>query len=208
MHTGGPVSDARRERPDAGSQTPLGLRGQDEDIAHEIYHDDAVLEFPESGERFEGVENFREWRHQHAAHLSMHSRRITHRDDFVVGETSSATTAGPWMYSVRLLEFRATRSRTSASTSWTAGKRPIGEHPGGPTHPRIHHRPAAEPLTQVTVIARSSASPKPSDSHVLGRSGTCKLSAPALLASASPRSTVVGCCLPRQTIGRFRKPTG
>jgi hypothetical protein len=40
------VSDARRERPDAGSQTPLGLRGQDEDIAHEIYHDDAVLEFP------------------------------------------------------------------------------------------------------------------------------------------------------------------
>ncbi len=26
--------------------------GRDEDIAHEIYHDDAVLEFPQSGERF------------------------------------------------------------------------------------------------------------------------------------------------------------
>ena len=36
--------------------------GKDEDISHEIYHDDAVLEFPQSGERFEGVENFREWR--------------------------------------------------------------------------------------------------------------------------------------------------
>ena len=41
--------------------------GKDEDIAHEIYHDDAVLEFPQSGERFEGVENFREWRRQYPA---------------------------------------------------------------------------------------------------------------------------------------------
>jgi hypothetical protein len=32
----------------------------DPDIAHEMYHDDAVLEFPQSGERFVGVENFRE----------------------------------------------------------------------------------------------------------------------------------------------------
>src|SRR5688572_3472864 len=31
----------------------------DQDITHEMYHDDAVLEFPQSGERFEGVENFR-----------------------------------------------------------------------------------------------------------------------------------------------------
>ena len=67
--------------------------GRDEDIAHEIYKDDAVLEFPQSGERFEGVENFRECRRQHPAHLRMHTRRITHRYDFVVGETSLATTA-------------------------------------------------------------------------------------------------------------------
>ena len=31
--------------------------GMDEDVSHEIYHDDAVLEFPQSGEQFEGVEN-------------------------------------------------------------------------------------------------------------------------------------------------------
>ena len=41
--------------------------GKDEDIAHEIYHDDAVLEFPQSGERFEGVANFREWRRRYPA---------------------------------------------------------------------------------------------------------------------------------------------
>ena len=33
--------------------------GKDADIEQEIYHDDAVLEFPQSGERFEGVPNFK-----------------------------------------------------------------------------------------------------------------------------------------------------
>jgi hypothetical protein len=34
--------------------------GPDEmDLAHEMYHEDAVLEFPQSGERFEGVQNSR-----------------------------------------------------------------------------------------------------------------------------------------------------
>jgi hypothetical protein len=43
--------------------------GKDYDISHEIYHDDAVLEFPQSGERFEGVENFLTWRKQYPAAL-------------------------------------------------------------------------------------------------------------------------------------------
>jgi hypothetical protein len=34
----------------------------DPDLSHAMYHDDAVLEFPQSGERFVGVENLREWR--------------------------------------------------------------------------------------------------------------------------------------------------
>ena len=41
--------------------------GRDEDISHEIYHDDAVLEFPQSGERFEGLANFGEWRRHSAS---------------------------------------------------------------------------------------------------------------------------------------------
>ena len=31
--------------------------GRDLDETHEMYHDDAVLEFPQSGERFIGVED-------------------------------------------------------------------------------------------------------------------------------------------------------
>jgi hypothetical protein len=80
--------------------------GRDEDIAHEIYHDDAVLEFPQSGERFEGVANFREWRRQYPAHLAFHTRRITYRDDLAVVENLISYDGAPWMYTVNLLEFR------------------------------------------------------------------------------------------------------
>ena len=37
----------------------LEYSGSDLVLAHERYHDHAVLEFPQSGERFIGVENFR-----------------------------------------------------------------------------------------------------------------------------------------------------
>ena len=83
--------------------------GKDEDVAHEIYHDDAVLEFPQSGERFEGVENFREWRRQYPAKLKFHTRRITDRADLVVVENLISYDGAPWMYTVNLLEFRCDR---------------------------------------------------------------------------------------------------
>jgi hypothetical protein len=83
--------------------------GRDEDISHEIYHEDAVLEFPQSGERFEGVANFREWRRQYPAWLQFHTRRITHRDDLVVVENLISYNSAPWMVSVNLLEFRGDR---------------------------------------------------------------------------------------------------
>jgi hypothetical protein len=38
--------------------------------AGEIYHEDAVLEFPQSGERFEGAAAFTEWRRQYPADLT------------------------------------------------------------------------------------------------------------------------------------------
>lgn len=83
--------------------------GRDEDIAHEIYHEDAVLEFPQSGERFEGVANFREWRRQYPAWLQFHIRRITHRDDLVVAENLISYDGAHWMHTVNLLEFRGDR---------------------------------------------------------------------------------------------------
>ena len=83
--------------------------GKDEDVAHEIYHDDAVLEFPQSGERFEGVENFREWRRQYPARLRFHTRRITHRADLVVAENLISYDGAQWMHTVNLMEFRGDR---------------------------------------------------------------------------------------------------
>ena len=83
--------------------------GRDEDVAHEIYHDDAVLEFPQSGERFEGVENFREWRRQYPARLRFHTRRITHRADLVVVENLISYDGAAWMPTVNILEFRGDR---------------------------------------------------------------------------------------------------
>lgn len=79
--------------------------GKDEDLAHEIYHADAVLEFPQSGERFEGVENFREWRRQYPADLKFHLRRINHRDELVVTEYLISYNGAPWMFTVSIMEF-------------------------------------------------------------------------------------------------------
>ena len=42
----------------------------DPELAHAMYTEDAVLEFPQSGERFTGVENFREWRSNYPANTS------------------------------------------------------------------------------------------------------------------------------------------
>jgi hypothetical protein len=83
--------------------------GKDEDVAHEIYHDDAVLEFPQSGERFEGVQNLREWRRRYPADLKFHLRRITHREDVVVTEYLISYNGAPWMFTVSIMEFRGDR---------------------------------------------------------------------------------------------------
>jgi hypothetical protein len=42
---------------------------QDEPTASEIYTDDALLEFPQSGEKFRGKENFITWRSEHPGHV-------------------------------------------------------------------------------------------------------------------------------------------
>jgi hypothetical protein len=87
----------------------------DEDIAHEIYHEDAVLEFPQSGERFEGVENFREWRRIYPAKVEFEIRRVRGRDDLWIVDLVLRYDGGPWKYGVDILEFRGDKgSRESA----------------------------------------------------------------------------------------------
>lgn len=80
--------------------------GTDQDVAHEIYHEDAVLEFPQSGERFVGVENFREWRRQYPAALAFEIRKIRGRDGLWVAENSISYDGGPWNLTVSILESR------------------------------------------------------------------------------------------------------
>lgn len=80
--------------------------GRDEDIVHEIYHDDAVLDFPQSGERFVGKTNFLTWRKQYPAKLDFKIRRINGEGDLWVTENLISYDGGPWMFAVNILRFR------------------------------------------------------------------------------------------------------
>jgi hypothetical protein len=82
------------------------LDNTDMDVAHEIYHADAVLEFPQSGERFEGVENFKPWRSQYPAQVDYEFDRMRGRDDIWIAELRGRYDGGPWNYGVSILEFR------------------------------------------------------------------------------------------------------
>jgi len=95
------------------------------DVVHsaELYHDDAVLEFPQSGERFEGRAGFTEWRGQYPAEVSYHLRRVTVADDLVVVELSAGYDGAVTMFGVALLEFRddkIARERIYVMDGWDA----------------------------------------------------------------------------------------
>jgi SnoaL-like domain len=101
----------------------LEYPGADVDRAGEIYHDDAVLEFPQSGERFEGVASFTEWRRRYPAQVRYRLRRVTACDDLVVVELSVSYDGGPWQFGVQLLEFRddkVARERIYVMEGWEA----------------------------------------------------------------------------------------
>jgi SnoaL-like domain len=71
-----------------------------------MYHDDAVVEFPQSGERFEGVENFREWRNQYPADVEFEIRNLRGDGELWVAEVAIRYEGGPWQPGVSILEFR------------------------------------------------------------------------------------------------------
>ncbi len=100
--------------------------GADVERAEEIYHDDAVLEFPQSGERFEGVATFTEWRRQYPADIAQvryHLRRVTARVDLAVVELTVSYDGESWLQGVQLLEFRGdkvARERIYVTEAWEA----------------------------------------------------------------------------------------
>jgi hypothetical protein len=99
--------------------------GGDQDIAHEIYHEDAVLEFPQSGERFVGVANFREWRRIYPASLRFRIRRIVGSGSLWVAENSISYDDGPWNLTVSILELRGEKvahERIYITQPWEAAE--------------------------------------------------------------------------------------
>ncbi len=106
----------------------LEFVGADVERADEIYHEDAVLEFPQSGERFEGVATFTQWRRQYPAdpdQMRYRVRRVTARVDLAVVEVSVSYDGTSWMQGVQLLEFRGdkvARERIYVMDAWDAPK--------------------------------------------------------------------------------------
>lgn len=78
----------------------------DPERSHAAYHEDAVLEFPQSGERFEGLENFREWRSQYPAETSFDLGEIRGEGDVWVVELKVSYDQGPKSFGVSIHEFR------------------------------------------------------------------------------------------------------
>ena len=79
------------------------------DRAHEMYHEDVVLEFPQSGERFLGLENIREWRSNYPASTSVEFREVRGGGDVWVVELAISYDEGPEKLGVSILEIRGDR---------------------------------------------------------------------------------------------------
>jgi hypothetical protein len=101
--------------------------GADVDRAEELYHEDAVLEFPQSGERFEGRDTFTEWRsHYPVERADMHYRIrwVTVREDFTVVEMSASYDRGAtWVHGVQLPDWRGDKvagERIYVADAWDA----------------------------------------------------------------------------------------
>jgi hypothetical protein len=98
------VSDDARKR--ALIQRFWDHIGVDHEISHEIYAEDAILEFPQSGERFEGLANFKEWRGQYPAAVRLEMTRMRGAGDIWVIEGTISYDGGPPTPTVAVLEFR------------------------------------------------------------------------------------------------------
>ena len=83
--------------------------GIDRDAAHELYHEDAVLEFPQSGERFIGRDTFREWRERYPSETRFRIRRILGHGAFWSVELLVSYDGRPPMFGLGLYEFRGAK---------------------------------------------------------------------------------------------------
>jgi len=75
-------------------------------VAHENYREDAVLEFPQSGERFVGLANIRGFREVFPADVAFSIVRIRGGGDLWVAEGTIACDGGTPLRGVTIMEFR------------------------------------------------------------------------------------------------------
>lgn len=80
--------------------------GPNEDRGSEMYTDETVLEFPQSGERFRGRENITAWRQQYPARLEFEPRELRGGGDLWIAETGLRYDGGDPISVVKILEFR------------------------------------------------------------------------------------------------------
>jgi SnoaL-like domain len=85
------------------------LRSDDAEAAHDMYHEDAILEFPQSGERFIGLRQFKEWREQYPAKVDYRIRRLTGSGELWVNELLVSYNGSPWTFGVSIIRFRGDR---------------------------------------------------------------------------------------------------
>ena len=107
----------------------------DPERSHAMYREDAVLEFPQSGERFEGLENFREWRSQYPAQTKFEIGEIRGGGDVWVVELTVSYDEGPKISASASTSSATTRSPGRRSTSRRA-LRPRSGEPNGAPRPR------------------------------------------------------------------------
>jgi hypothetical protein len=87
----------------------LANEGQDRDTSHEIYHEDAILEFPQSGERFYGKRTIRDWRERYPSRTRFRIRRLSGHGEHWAAEILISYEGGPWMFGLGLYKFRRDR---------------------------------------------------------------------------------------------------
>jgi ketosteroid isomerase-like protein len=78
----------------------------DQDVVHEIYHDDVVLEFPQGGERLVGRTNVRAMRDAYPSRLALRTERIRGSGDLWVAENVINYDGTKSMHTVNIMEFR------------------------------------------------------------------------------------------------------
>jgi hypothetical protein len=77
--------------------------------ASEVYTDDALLEFPQSGERFRGKQSFTTWRAEYPVETYFEVRSLRGEGDMWIAEGQVGYVGGDPMPFVDILHFRGDR---------------------------------------------------------------------------------------------------